>query len=141
MSKEKRQAPLWLTFVASASTLLLGSGGGWLWEYKKANIEGQKEQLEELTTARDLRKNEEEQLQKILSLSNDFMAAERDYDAHQSDEVYHKFIQLNSQLAMAKDNFRALEITLAQIEHRQPRDIKITFVPPRPPTNVFVTVQ
>ena len=114
---------------------------GWGVEYKNANTESGKAQIERLKAAQEFRKNEEEQLHQIIALANDFLGAERDYSRQPTAELERKFYQLQAQLAMAKDNFRATESTLAKLEDREPRAIDIEFLPPNKPTGLTVTAQ
>lgn len=136
---KKKGAFSWLAILSFFANFALG--GGCIWEWKKTATDAQREQVEQIAAARGFRKSEEEQLQKIISLANEFMAAEREYAAHPTPELHNRFLQLSSQLAMAKDNFRAIEVSLATLEHRNVRDINIEFVPPSPPTGLTAVVK
>lgn len=124
------------------STFLIGAsvGTGSLWEWRKIQLDAQNQEIERAVKTTDLREKENEQCAKILELTNEYIGVVNEYSnapkPQLSDQIArgNKIVQLRSQLDVAKDNFKALENKLAQIEGRPPRNIPIDFIPPPPPT-------
>jgi hypothetical protein len=128
----------WTIFAFLIGTLV-GTGG--VWEWKKIELEAQSQEIERAVKTADLREKENDQYAKILDLTNEYINAVNEYSKPRNPQLSsqivlsNKIVQLKSQLDVMKDNFKALENNLAQIEGRQPRNIPIDFIPPPPPTD------
>jgi hypothetical protein len=123
-------------------TFLIGTlvGTGGVWEWKKVEIEAQKQQVEKTVQTTELREKENEQYSKILDLTNVYIGTVDQYSKAPSPQLNNKILQLKAQLEVMKDNFTTLENNLGQLEGRQPRNIPINFIPPAPPTGLTAVV-
>ena len=127
------------TIVTFLIGTLVGTGG--LWEWKKVKVDAQSQEIERAVKTADLREKENDQYAKILELTNEYINAVSQHSKARktplNDDILlgNRIVQLKSQLGVMKDNFKALENKLAQIEGRQPRDIPIDFIPPLSPTS------
>ncbi len=118
-----------LSFVTGT---FLGSGALWQWK---------KHELDVVIQTTGLRQQEIDLQAKIIDLSNEYIKAGDQYSTKPSYELSIRMSQLQSQLDVLIDNFKALENNLAHLEGREPRNIKIAFIPPTAPTGLSVRPQ
>jgi hypothetical protein len=88
-----------------------------------------------------LRKQENDQYAAILELTRTYVDKKDEYSKKPSPQLNNEIVRMKAQLDLMKDNFKTLEIKLAQLEDRQPRSIPIDFIPPAPPTGLTVVVR
>jgi len=121
---------LWLPKVVF---FLIGAifGSGGLWSLLRHRYQQKTYVLEETKLSSELRNDLSDKLIKLIQKS------ERYADVKEGKVkvavLSNELSQLNSQIELLKSDIVALEERLAKIERREPRDIKLKFVPPEPP--------
>ena len=127
----------WTIFAFLIGTLL---GSGSIWQWERAKVEAQKQELDMVAATTELRQKESDQYEKIINLSNEYVIASDLYSKNPSSEISNKISLLNSRLDVMKDTFIHLEDNFALLEGRQPRKINLNFIPPQPPTVISATM-
>ena len=96
----------WTIFAFLIGTLL---GSGSIWQWERAKVEAQKQELDMVAATTELRQKESDQYEKIINLSNEYVIASDLYSKNPSSEISNKISLLNSRLDVMKDTFIHLE--------------------------------
>lgn len=123
-----KKVHVFASIAAFLAGTVFGSGGFWEW---------QKIKIDRIVQTANLLDKENEEYAKIIDLSNEYISVAAQYEkapnAELKSQLANKMDQLRARLAGRKDNFKDLENQLATLEGRQPRDIRLEFIPPAPP--------
>ena len=117
-----------LSIILIVLSFLLGQVLPQIWKWKEARLGEEKQQLEHLKQAIDLRDKIEDKLAKLVTLAG-IIREEKDQ---------RRKIEITMQFDLIKDDLTENEIKLADLENRKPRDIFKTLVP-RAPTGIRVS--
>jgi len=126
--------------VWPAITLFLGVlfGTGGLWQFQKNRLDRERFEFEKVTRAVEIRKHLDELYQSILQLSDEYIRTSASYHASQNPTDAEKMRHLIARLNVLKSDYTTTEGTLSSIEGRTPRQIRIDFIAPSPPTSLRV---
>ena len=134
MSEPKKRLS-WAIIISFLIGTLFGSGA--IWQWQQLRLASKSYELEKILKTTELRNQISELYSKIIEITDEYIKTQDAYEKRRNSSGYKKILKLASHLGILKDDFKALEDKLAQLENRTPRAIEIGFLSPSPP-NSFV---
>src|ERR1051326_6769979 len=116
------------TVLAFVLGTLFGSGS--IWQWKQTQIEGQKAELDRIVRTTELRRQQNDLYLKFINVSRQIVQNASGYSKNLDSDARNKNGDLNAQLELTKDDLLTLEKAIATLEGRQPRSIRLDFIPP-----------